>query len=74
MCRVPHDCITYELVPSSPAVSRMSGSSNFDSFRDGQSVAVQLLFCGVLSPGLVQYWSQHSCVIAVKHTFFLASM
>ena len=27
---------------------------------------VQLLFCGVLPPGLVQYSSQHSCVMAVK--------
>ena len=27
--------IIYEHVPTSPAVSRMSGSSNFDSFRDG---------------------------------------
>ena len=26
--------IIYELVPTSPAVSHMSGSSNFDSFRD----------------------------------------
>ena len=35
-------------------------------------MAVQLLLCGVLPPGLVQYCSQHSCVIAVKlflHTF-----
>ena len=44
---------TYELVPTSPAVTHMSGSSNFDSFCDGWSVAVQLLLCGVLSPGLV---------------------
>ena len=29
-------------------------------------VAVQMLFCGVLPPGLVQYSSRHSCVIAVK--------
>ena len=28
--------ITYELVPASPAVSCMSGSSNLDSFRDGR--------------------------------------
>ena len=28
--------ITYELVPGSPAMSRMSGSSNFDSFRNGR--------------------------------------
>ena len=27
--------IFYELVPTSPVLSRMSGSSNFDSFRDG---------------------------------------
>ena len=49
----------------------MPGSSNFDSFRDGWLVAVQLL-CGVLSLGLVRYCSQHSCVVAVKlflHTF-----
>ncbi len=30
--------ITYELVPASPAVSCMSGSSNFDSFRDGRQI------------------------------------
>ena len=35
MQRGPQEYITYELVPTSPAVSRMSGSSNFDSFRDG---------------------------------------
>ena len=28
--------ITYDLVPASPAVSCMSGSSNFDSFRNGR--------------------------------------
>ena len=33
--RGPQTCITYELVPTSPAVSRMYGSSNFDSFCDG---------------------------------------
>ena len=30
----PLEYITYELVPASPAVSCMSGSSNLDSFRD----------------------------------------
>ena len=30
----------YELVPASPAVSCLSGSSNLDSFRDGRLVAV----------------------------------
>ena len=44
----------------------MSGSSNLDSFRDGRQVAVYLMSFGVLPPGLVQYCSQHSCVIAVS--------
>ena len=47
--------VAYEFVPPSPAVSRMSGSSNLNSFRDGSQVAIQLLLCGVLSPRLVQY-------------------
>ena len=67
--RGPQEYITYELVPTSPAASHMSGSSNFDSLHDGWSVAVQLLLCRGLSPGLVQYCSQHSCVVDVK--FFL---
>ena len=32
----------YEVVPTSPAVSRMSGSSNLDSFRDGWLGAVHI--------------------------------
>ena len=48
-----------------PAVSSMSGSSNLNSFRDRRQVAVQLVPCRVLPPGLVQDCSQHSCVIAV---------
>ena len=43
MWRGPQEYIPYELVPTSSAVSRMSGSSDFDSFRDGWYVAVQLL-------------------------------
>ena len=35
MWRGPQVYITYEFVLTSPAVSRMSGSSNFDSFRNG---------------------------------------
>ena len=61
----PSEYITYEFVPASPAVSCMSGSSNLNSFRDRRQVAVQLVSCGVLPPGLVQDCSQHSCVIAV---------
>ena len=66
MWRGPQEYITYELVPISPAVSRVSGSSNFDSFRDEWLVAVQLLLCRVLPPELVKYCSPHSCVVAVK--------
>ena len=36
MCGGPSENITYELVPASPVVSCMSGSSNFNSFRDGR--------------------------------------
>ena len=35
MWRCPQEYLTYEFVPTPPAVSRMSGLSNFDSFRDG---------------------------------------
>ena len=31
----PQEYITYEFIPTSPAVSRMSGLSNLDSFHDG---------------------------------------
>ena len=58
--------VAYEFALTSPAVSCISGSSYFDSFRDGWSVAVQLLLCGVLPPGFVLYCSQHSCVGAVN--------
>ena len=43
MCVSPQEYITYELVPASPAVSYMSGSSNLNSFRDRRQVAVQLV-------------------------------
>ena len=47
-------------------MSCMSGSSNLNSFRDRGQVAVQLVSCGVLLPGLVQDCTQHSCVIAIS--------
>ena len=34
ICGGPQEYITYELVPVSPVVSYISGSSNLDSFRD----------------------------------------
>ena len=51
MWRGPQEYITKELVPTTPAVSCMSGSSSLDSFHDGWLVVVQLLLCRVLSPG-----------------------
>ena len=66
ICGGPQEYITYELVLASPAVSCMSGSSDLDSSRDGRQVAVQLVPCEVLPPGLVQYCSHHSCVIVVQ--------
>ena len=70
--RDPPKYIAYESVLTSPTVSCMSGSSNFGSFHDGWWVAVQLLFCGVLPPEVVQYCSQNSCFIVVK--FFINKM
>ena len=43
----------------------MSGSSNLYNFRDRRQVAVQLVSCWVLPPGLVQDCTKHSFVIAV---------
>ena len=62
----PQEYIPFKLVSTYTVVSRMSGSSNLDSFRDGWYVAVQQLLCGLLLPGFVQYSSRHSCVVAVK--------
>ena len=74
MWRGQPEYITYKPVPTSPAVSCMSGLSNLDSFRDGWLVAVQLLLCGVLPPGLDQYCSKHSCVVAVNLFLHLFSL
>ena len=69
MWRGPLEYVTYEFVLTSPAASHISGSSNLGSFRDGKSVAEQLLFCRVFSIGLVQFCSRYYCVIAVKFFF-----
>ena len=45
--------ISYEFISASPAMSCMSGSPNLNSFRDRGQVAVQLVSCGVLLPGLI---------------------
>ena len=70
--RGPLEYIAYEFVLTSPGVSCISSSSNLDSFRGRWLVALHLLLYRVLPPGLVQYSSQNSCVIAVNlflHTF-----
>ena len=38
--RSAQEYVTYEFVPTSPAVSHMSGSSNFDSFHDCHTAAI----------------------------------
>ena len=48
--------------PASPALSCMFGSSNLNSFRDRRQVAVQLVSCWVLPPGLVQDCSQQDII------------
>ena len=47
------------LISSSLLLQQCSAScsSNLDGFRDGWLVVVQLLFCGILLPGFVQYSS-----------------
>ena len=59
-------------VRTSPAVSCMSGSSNLNSFCDRGQVAVQLVSCGVLPPGLVQYSNTEArAPTSAGHTPFL---
>ena len=50
----------------------MSGSSNLNSFRDRGQVAVQLVSCGVLLPGLVQDCTQQAmiCTFDSNTNFF----
>ena len=54
MCGGPEKYITYEFITASLAVSCMSGSSNLNSFRDRRQMAIQVVSCRVLLPGLVQ--------------------
>ena len=46
MWRGPQEYITYEFILTSPAVSRMSGSSNFDSFVMGGRWPYSCCFVG----------------------------
>ena len=64
--RGPRENVSCDFVLTSPAVYWMSCLSYLYGFSDGRSVTVQLLFCGMLLPGLIQYGSSNSCTIAVK--------
>ena len=68
MWRGLQEHITYGFVLTSPAVSRMSGSSNLDSFCDGWQVVVQLLFCEVLIQGLFNI--AHALLLLLLSSFF----
>ena len=48
----------------------MSGSSNLNSFCDRRQVAVQLVSCGVLPPGLVQDCSQKYCILMLNRYIY----
>ena len=52
-------------------MSCMSGSPNLNSFRDRGQVAVQLVSCGVLLPGLVQESFRKNKSVKVEHVFFI---
>ena len=45
----------------------MSGSSNLNSFSDRGQVAVQLVSCGVLLPGLVEQQQAYIYIYMNKH-------
>ena len=64
--RGPLEYVTYKFVLLSPVVSLMSGSSNLDCFRDFRWWPYSCFFVGYCFQELVQYITQHSCVIAVK--------
>ena len=53
----PWENVTYEFVLTSSTASCMSCWSYLRGFRDEWSVVVQLLFCGMLLTGFVQYSS-----------------
>ena len=73
MCRNTLVNVIYEFVVAYPAVLYMPFLSYMYGLYDGRLVAVQLLFCLVLLPGLVQNSTQHTCVVSnldFSHFFF----
>ena len=57
------DNVTYEFVLTSLKEPSMS---YLDGFWDGWQLAIELLFCVGLLRGLVQYNTQHPCVVTIK--------
>ena len=71
--RVSWENVAYDFVLISPAVSRMSRPSYLDGFGDGREVAVELLFCGMLLPGIVQYNSGFLCNFHLAFSLYAKS-
>ena len=69
MWRSPQEYITHELVPTSPAVSGMSGSSNFDSFHDAALWGIASRTCSKLLAAFLC-----SCCQAFSPSVWSASM
>ena len=76
MWRGPPEYVTHELTLTSLAVSRMSRSSNFDSFRDGWKMAVQHCFvrCWLVTSSILLVASLWSCYQAFSLYILLVSM
>ena len=62
MWRGPQEYVTYELVPTSPAVSCSLVGVTWIFFVMGSKWPYNCDFVGWCPPGLVQYCSQNSCV------------
>ena len=71
MCRDPQEYIAWIFPYFSSSVLHV-WFVYLDIFDDGWLVDVQLLFCWMLPPRLVQFCSQNSCLIVVK--LFLHSL
>ena len=64
--RSSREYVAHQFVLASSVVPSLPRSSYLDALWDGRQVAVQLLFCGVLLPGLVQNSMQHSYVVPIS--------
>ena len=74
MWRCPLETITYELVPASPAVSCMSGSSNFGGFRDGWPYSWCFVGCYLQDLFNIARSNLCSCCLSSSPSVYLVSM